>query len=105
MGKKTTEMLSVDSPDSMQGLPSCNGTQLALFPWLRLLNTSTDGFESDKAYFLVVRNSSYVSASVFFMSTARNSSVVSCVIWQFVHGCEIILSYDHHGTSSAVSPL
>ena len=53
MGKKTTEMLSVDSPDSMQGLPSCNGTQLALFPWLRLLNTSMDGFESDEAYFLM----------------------------------------------------
>ena len=53
MGKRTTSGLSADvSADTVQSLPTTNGSQLALFPWLRELAGNVECLEADEAYYL-----------------------------------------------------
>ena len=52
MGKKATGGFAEDSADTVQSLPTTNGSQLSLFPWLRELAGNTECFEADEAYFL-----------------------------------------------------
>ena len=52
MGKRNSSGSADDSADTVQSLPTTNGSQLALFPWLRELAGNSDCFEADEAYFL-----------------------------------------------------
>ena len=60
MGKKAQTESSDDSADTVAKLATCNGSQLALYPWMRELDGNTVCFESDVAYFLT-NNSSWVN--------------------------------------------
>ena len=52
MGKKGSAAAAEDTADTVLTLPSTNGSQLALFPWLRELDGNLECFDSDEAYFL-----------------------------------------------------
>ena len=52
MGKRTTSGSADDSADTVQSLPTTNGSQLALFPWLRELAGNVECLEADEAYYL-----------------------------------------------------
>ena len=52
MGKRATGGSAEESADTVQSLPTTNGSQLSLFPWLRELSGNTECFEADEAYFL-----------------------------------------------------
>ena len=52
MVKKGNTGASVEAPESAQTLPCTNGSQLALYPWMRELDGNTECFEADEAYFL-----------------------------------------------------
>ena len=67
MGKKGSGGSADDSADTVQSLPVTNGSQLALYPWLRELEGNLECFDSDEAYFLTT--SSWVNnagKAVFF---------------------------------------
>ena len=51
MVKKGSAAGAADT-DSGQSLPSTNGSQLALYPWMRELDGNTECFEADEAFFL-----------------------------------------------------
>ena len=59
MGKKGATAASDDAADTVQSLPTTNGSQLALFPWLRELDGNLECFDSDEAYYLT--NGSWVN--------------------------------------------
>ena len=52
MGKRNSSGSADDSADTVQSLPTTNGSQLALFPWLRELAGKTECLEADEAYYL-----------------------------------------------------
>ena len=52
MGRKATGGSAYDSADTVQSLPTTNGSQLALFQWLRELAGNLECFEADEVYFL-----------------------------------------------------
>ena len=52
MGKRNTGGSADDSADTVQSLPTTNGSQLALFPWLRELAGNVECLEADEAYYL-----------------------------------------------------
>ena len=52
MGKRNSSGSADDSADTVQSLPTTNGSQLALFPWLRELAGNTECLEADEAYYL-----------------------------------------------------
>ena len=52
MGKKAAAGSADDPADTVQSLPTTNGSQLALYPWLRDLAGNTECLEADEAYFL-----------------------------------------------------
>ena len=67
MGKKGTGESAAESADPVQSLPVTNGSQLALYPWLRELDGNLECFDADEAYFLTT--SSWVNnagKAVFF---------------------------------------
>ena len=59
MGKKGATAASEDVADTVQSLPTTNGSQLTLFPWLRELDGNLECFDSDEAYYLT--NGSWVN--------------------------------------------
>ena len=52
MVKKGNTGDTVEAPESALTLPCTNGSQLALYPWMRELDGNTECFEADEAYFL-----------------------------------------------------
>ena len=51
MGKKA-QTESTDSSDTVAKLATCNGSQLALYPWMRELDGNLECLDADEAYFL-----------------------------------------------------
>ena len=51
MGKKGSAAAE-DSTDTVQTLPVTNGSQLALYPWLRELDGNLECFDADEAYYM-----------------------------------------------------
>ena len=52
MVKKGNTGATVEAPESALTLPCTNGSQLALYPWMRELDGNTECFEADEAFFL-----------------------------------------------------
>ena len=52
MVKKGNTGASVEAPESAQTLPCTNGSQLALYPWMRELDGNLECLDADEAYFL-----------------------------------------------------
>ena len=52
MGKKASSGTLDDSSDTAVSLPTTNGSQLVLYPWMRELEANKECFDADESYFI-----------------------------------------------------
>ena len=51
MGKKASSGTLEDSSDTAVSLPTTNGSQLVLYPWMRELEGNKECFDADESYY------------------------------------------------------